>query len=139
MRHPKYGVQNFLIRLALEDQEIKVFGDGSQKREMIYVDDIIRCLLLLGEKESCLNQVYSIGSAESITFLELVQAILRACGSGRYVHAPWPEERQTIEVGDVVTDFSKLTAHTGWEPTTLLAEGLQKTVDYYRRNHERYW
>lgn len=139
MRHPKYGVQNFLIRLALEDQEIKVFGDGSQKREMIYVDDIIRCLLLLGEKESCLNQAYSIGSAESITFLELVQAILRSCGSGRYVHAPWPEERKTIEVGDVVTDFSKLTAHTGWEPTTLLAEGLQKTVDYYRRNHERYW
>ncbi len=139
MRHPKYGVQNFLIRLALEDQEIKVFGDGSQKREMIYVEDIIRCLLLLGEKEVCLNQVYSIGSAEAITFLELVQAILRACGSGRYVHAPWPEERKTIEVGDVVTDFSRLTAHTGWKPTTLLAEGLQKTVDYYRLYRRRYW
>ena len=139
MRHPKYGVQNFLIRLALEDQEIKVFGDGSQKREMIYVDDVVDGLLLLGEKEACLNEVYSIGSAEAITFVELVQAIIEACGSGRYVHASWPEERKTIEVGDVVTDFSKLTAHTGWKPTTLLAAGLQKTVEYYRLFRERYW
>jgi UDP-glucose 4-epimerase len=52
---------------------------------------------------------------------------------------PWPEERKTIEVGDVVTNFSKLTAHTGWKPTTTLAEGLQKTVAYYRLNRERYW
>jgi UDP-glucose 4-epimerase len=139
MRHPKYGVQNFLIRLALDDQEIKIFGDGLQKREMIYVADVVDCLLLLGEKDACLNEVYSIGSAEAITFLDLVQAIIAACGSGRYVHAPWPEERKTIEVGDVVTDSSKLTAHTGWRPTTLLAEGLQKTVAYYRRYREQYW
>jgi nucleoside-diphosphate-sugar epimerase len=139
MRHPKYGVQNYLIRLALDDQEIKIFGDGLQKREMIYVDDVIVCLLLLGEKATCLNEVYGIGSAESITFLELVQAILRACGSGRYVHAPWPEERKTIEVGDVVTDFAKLTRHTGWKPTTLLAEGLEKTAAFYRQNREHYW
>jgi UDP-glucose 4-epimerase len=139
MRHAQYGVQNFLIRLALEDQEIKIFGNGSQKREMIYIDDIVSCLLLLGETSQCLDQVYCVGSAESITFLELVEAIIRACGSGRYVHAPWPEDRKSIEVGDVVTDFSKLTAHTGWRPTTLLAEGLSKTVDYYRKNRSHYW
>ncbi|MBI5603772.1 MAG: GDP-mannose 4,6-dehydratase [Deltaproteobacteria bacterium] len=139
MRHPQYGVQNFLIRLALEDQEIKVFGDGIQKREMIYIDDIISCLLLLGENPSCVDQIYSIGSAESITFLQLVQEIIRACGSGRYVHVPWPEDRKTIEVGDVVTDFSKLTAHTGWKPSTLLAEGLNKTVAFYRQYRGHYW
>jgi nucleoside-diphosphate-sugar epimerase len=106
---------------------------------MIYVDDVVDCLLLLGEKEACLNEVYGIGSLESITFLELVQAIVRACGSGRYVHAPWPEERKTIEVGDVVTDFAKLTRHTGWKPATRLAEGLEKTAAFYRQNREHYW
>ena len=139
MRHAQYGVQNFLVRLALEDQEIKIFGDGSQKREMIYIDDIVSCLLLLGEMPQCWDQVYCVGSAESITFLELVEAIIRACGSGRYVHAPWPEDRKSIEVGDVVTDFSKLTAHTGWRPTTLLAEGLKQTADFYRINRHHYW
>ena len=139
MRHAQYGVQNFLIRLALEDQEIKIFGDGSQKREMIYIDDIVSCLLLLGEKPQCLDQVYCVGSAESITFRQLVEAIIRACGSGRFVHVPWPEDRKSIEVGDVVTDFSKLTAHTGWRPTTLLSEGLLKTADFYRKNRPHYW
>lgn len=139
MRHAQYGVQNFLIRLALDDEEIKVYGDGSQKREMIYVDDIVSCLLLLGENPRCVGEVYCVGSAESVTFLELVQAIIQACGSGRYVHVPWPEERKNIEVGDVVTDFSKLTDHTGWRPTTLLKEGLEKTVAYYRRFRRYYW
>lgn len=139
MRHAQYGVQNYLVRLALDDQEIKVFGDGSQKREMIYIDDVVSCLLLLGENPRCLGEVYCIGSAETITFLELVQAIIQACGSGRYVHAPWPEERKNIEVGDVVTDFSKLTDHTGWRPTTLLADGLKKTADFYRKYRQYYW
>lgn len=139
MRHAQYGVQNYLVRLALEDQEIKIFGDGSQKREMIYIEDIVSCLLRLGEKPQCVDQVYCVGSAESITFLELVEAIIKACGTGRFVHAPWPEDRKSIEVGDVVTDFSKLTAHTGWRPTTLLAEGLLKTAEFYRKNRRHYW
>jgi UDP-glucose 4-epimerase len=139
MRHAQYGVQNFLIRMALEDQEIKIFGDGSQKREMIYIEDIVSCLLLLGEKQQCVDQVYCVGSAESITFLQLVEAIIRACGTGRFIHAPWPEDRKSIEVGDVVTDFSKLTEHTGWRPTTRLSEGLKKTVEFYRKNRQHYW
>ncbi len=139
MRHAQYGVQNFLIRLALEDQEIKVFGDGSQKREMIYIDDVVSCLLLLGENPSCIDQVYCIGSLESITFQQLVQKIILACGSGRYGQVPWPEDRKTIEVGDVVTDFSKLTAHTGWKPTTNLTSGLNKTVEFYRQYKSYYW
>ena len=139
MRHPKYGVQNYLIRLALEDREISIFGDGSQKREMIYVEDVISCLLLLGADEACVDQVFCIGSAESITFLELVREIIRVCGSGRYVHVPWPEDRKSIEVGDVVTDFSKLTRRTGWRPTIRLSEGLEKTVDFYRKYRPYYW
>jgi UDP-glucose 4-epimerase len=139
MRHAQYGVQNFLIRMALEDLEIKIFGDGSQKREMIYIDDIISCLLLLGEKEQCADQVYCVGSVESITFLQLVEGIISACGSGRFIHVPWPEDRKSIEVGDVITDFSKLTAHTGWKPTTLLAEGLAKTAEFYRKHRQFYW
>jgi nucleoside-diphosphate-sugar epimerase len=139
MKHPKYGVQNFLIRLALENEEIKVFGDGGQKREMIYIDDLVSCLLSLGANPVCLDQVYCIGSDESITFRQLVSAIIKACGSGRHVHVPWPEDRKTIEVGDVVTDFSKLTDHTGWKPVTPLEEGLEKTVAFYKKFKSYYW
>lgn len=139
MRHAKYGVQNYLIRLALDNQEIEVFGEGSQKRELIYVDDVVKCLLLLGRKEECVGEVYAIGAMERVTFLELVREIIKACASGSYTHVPWPEDRKVIEVGDVVTDFSKLTAHTGWTPTTSLSEGLRTTVQYYRAHKKHYW
>ncbi len=139
MRHAKYGVQNYLIRLALDNQQIEVFGDGNQKRELIYVDDIVECLLLLGEKAECVGEVYAIGAQESVTFLELVEEIIKACGSGSYTHVPWPKDREIIEVGDVVTDYSKLTAHIGWAPSTSLSDGLRMTAEYYRKYREHYW
>jgi nucleoside-diphosphate-sugar epimerase len=139
MRHAKYGVQNYLIRLALDNEQIQVFGEGSQKRELIYVDDVIECLLLLGQKKQCVGEVYSIGAMERVTFVELVKQIIKACESGSYTHVPWPEDRKIIEVGDVVTDYTKLTAHTGWTPSTPLSEGLRKTVEYYREHKKHYW
>ena len=139
MRHAKYGVQNYLMRLALDNQQIQVFGDGGQKRELMYVDDVIECLLLLGEKQQCVGEVYAIGTNERVTFVELVKRIIEACGSGSFAHVPWPEDRKIIEVGDVVTDYGKLTAHTGWAPATPLSEGLSLTADYYRQHNEHYW
>jgi UDP-glucose 4-epimerase len=139
MKHAKYGVQNFLLRLALDDQQIEIYGDGSQMRELLYVDDVIECLLLLGENEKSVGEVYAIGTDERVSFLGLVKEIIRASGSGRYTHVPWPEDRQAIEVGDVITDFSKLTDHTGWSPATSLADGLKKTAEYYRQYKKHYW
>ncbi len=139
MRHAKYGVQNYLIRLALDNQQIEVFGDGSQKRELVFVDDVIECLLLLGENDQCVGEVYAIGAEERVTFLKLVKEIIKACESGSYTHVPWPEDRKIIEVGDVVTDYSKLAAHTGWTPSTRLSEGLRITAEYYREHKKHYW
>lgn len=139
MRHAQYGAQNYLIRLALKGEEIQVYGDGNQLREMLYVDDAIEALLRLGATEEAVGEVYCIGALERISFLDLVKAIIEACGSGSYRHVPWPKDRETIEVGDVVTDDAKLRAHTGWEPKTPLREGLWRTVDFYRAHGRHYW
>jgi nucleoside-diphosphate-sugar epimerase len=71
--------------------------------------------------------------------VELVKEIIKACGSGSYTHVPWPEDRKIIEVGDVVTDYSKLTAHTGWTPSIRLSKGLRITAEYYREHKTHYW
>jgi UDP-glucose 4-epimerase len=139
MKHAKYGVQNYLLRLALDDEQIEIYGDGNQTRELLYVDDVVECLLRLGRSDRCIGQVYTIGTEERVSFLQLVQEIIKAAGSGRYTHVPWPEDRQAIEVGDVITDFSKLTAHTGWAPSTSLHDGLAEAAEYYRRHKKHYW
>jgi len=139
MHHAQYGVQNYLIRLAMEDQEIVVYGDGRQWRELIYIDDTVDALLRLGAMDRCVGEIYCIGAKERVRFVELVQAIIRTCGSGRYRHEPWPKDREAIEVGDVITDDTKLRTHTGWSPTVSLEEGLRRTVAFYQEHRGHYW
>jgi UDP-glucose 4-epimerase len=139
MRHAEYGVQNYLIRLAMEGQEISVYGDGHQVREMVYVDDSVEAMLQLARHDGCIGETYCIGALERISFLELVKAIIRACGSGSYGHVEWPREREVIEVGDVRTDDGKLRGDTGWIPRVSVPDGLQRTVAFYRAHREHYW
>lgn len=139
MRHAEYGVQNYLIRLAMEEKEITVYGDGHQVRELLYVDDTVEAMLRLARHDGCIGEIYCIGALERVSFLELVQSIIQAAGSGSYRHAPWPKEREIIEVGDVRTDDSKLRGDTGWSPKIPLEKGLGLTVDFYRKHREHYW
>jgi UDP-glucose 4-epimerase len=139
MQHSQYGVQNYLIRLALEGKEIQVYGDGKQMREMIYVDDAVDAFLRLAMFDHCAGETYCIGARERVSFLHLVDAIIRSCGSGSYRQVPWPQDRESIEVGDVMTDDSKLRAHTQWEPQISLEQGLEKTIVFYREHRRHYW
>lgn len=139
MRHAQYGAQNYIIRLALDGEEIQVYGDGNQLREMLYVDDAVDALLRLGATDEAVGEAYCIGALERVSFLDLVKAIIEACGSGSYRHVPWPKDRETIEVGDVFTNDSKLRALTGWEPKIPLKEGLKRTVDFYKVHRRHYW
>lgn len=139
MKHAKYGVQNYLLRLAIDGEEIQIFGSGKQLREMIYIDDTIEALLKLAINDKTINNYYCIGTDETVTFLELVKQIISAAGSGRYRHVDWPEERKIIEVGDVRTDFSKLKKDTGWSPQISLNEGLKMTAEYYKKHKKYYW
>jgi UDP-glucose 4-epimerase len=54
-------------------------------------------------------------------------------------HLPWPKDRYFVETGDFVADISKIKKATGWAPGIGLAEGIQKTVDFYQRHREHYW
>jgi nucleoside-diphosphate-sugar epimerase len=51
----------------------------------------------------------------------------------------WPADRYFVETGDYISDIGKLTGATGWRPRTSQAEGIARTVDYYRRHREHYW
>ncbi|MHA2610202.1 MAG: NAD-dependent epimerase/dehydratase family protein [bacterium JZ-2024 1] len=139
MKHPRYGVLNYFIRLALDNQTISVFGDGSQLREYNYVDDVVDALLLVVENPVSIGKVYNLGSGSPMRFLDMVRKIIQTCGSGSYQLLPWPEERKRIEVGDFFADFSLIQKELGWTPRTPFEEGLRKTIDFYRSFRSHYW
>jgi len=139
MKHAKYGILNWFVRLALEGKEIQVFGDGSQTRDYNYIGDVVDACVLAAASKKTEGNYYLIGSGREMKFIDMVHAVLKAAGSGSFKSVPWPEDRKAIEVGNFFVSFEKFRKETGWEPRTALEDGLQKTVEFYRSRKADYW
>jgi len=139
MRHNRFGVANWFVRLALDDETIPVFGTGLIKRDFLYIDDCVDALLLLAAEDSAVGHVYNVGHDQPSNFLEMAHAIVESAQTGRIEHTPFSAERQAQEPGDFYTDIAKIHAATGWTPATSLQDGVAKTVDFYRQHKEHYW
>ena len=138
MKHSKYAIVGWFIRQALEGKKIKIYGDGKQLRDYIYIDDIVEAMMRLIIKGQD-GEAYNIGGGQGVTFTEMVDAVIEAVGQGEKEYVPWPADYEKNETGDYVADITKIQAITTWEPTVLLREGLKRTVDFYRQNKNEYW
>ena len=139
MKHAGYGILNWFIRLALDGGTIDIYGDGGQLRDYLYVDDAVRALLAIGAKPELCGEVLNVGSGRAVRFVDLVEAVLAAVGQGGYRHVPWPDSAARMDVGDFVLDTSKLERLVDWKPQVSLAEGLERTVAFYRAHRKHYW
>jgi len=139
MKHHRYGVANWFIRLALDDQTIPVFGDGGILRDFLYVDDCVEAILRAAVHDDGIGEIFNVGIDHSMTIRELVELIVRISGSGRWELTPFSAERKAQEPGDFYSDISKIKRILGWQPTTSIEQGLGRTVDYYRQHKAQYW
>ncbi|HET8576562.1 MAG TPA: NAD-dependent epimerase/dehydratase family protein [Methylomirabilota bacterium] len=133
--------QTFLgvwIRNLLRGEEIQVFGDGSQLRDFNYVDDAVEALLAAAASEQAVGQVLNLGAEPPISLKELAELLIKLNGSGRWRIVPFPEDRRAIDIGDYYADFSRAVSVLGWKPRVPLADGLQRTLDFYREFGEHY-
>ncbi len=139
MKEPSFGILNWFIRLALDDAEIKIFGDGKQVRDYVYVDDIVDAFLKTAQNENISGQVLNIASGKGLPLIDIVKEVVRIAGTGKIIHVPWPATNKKIDVGDFIADVRKIKKHTSWTSHTPLADGLQETIDFYRFNKKHFW
>lgn len=139
MRHSRFGVCNWFIRLAMDDDLIKVFGDGSILRDFCYVDDCVDALLMLALEPAAYGEIFNVGSDIPVNFLQLVQTIIETAGRGQWKFAEFSAERKAQEPGDFYSDIAKINKFIGWRPKTSLKEGLAKTIEYYAEFGQHYW
>lgn len=139
MKHSRQGFIPWFIRLAMDGEEIQVFGDGRQRRDLTYVDDVVEAFLLAAASDAADGQVFNLGGLQAVSLAELAGRIVAAAGSGSYRLVPFPAERKAIDIGDFYADYSKIEQTLGWEPRVPLEEGLTRTMAYYRCHKERYW
>lgn len=138
-RHNRQGFIGWFVRLAVEDETIRLYGDGSQLRDLCYVDDAVDAFLRAGASDAVNGQVYNLGGPGPVSLLELANLLVKIAGTGKVELIPWPAARKRIDIGDVYSSSAKIEAVLGWRPTTSLEEGLTRMVAYYRRYREYYW
>jgi UDP-glucuronate decarboxylase len=128
--HPGDGrvVSNFIVQ-ALRGEAITIYGDGSQTRSFCYCDDLIEAFLRMMKHPSLIGPV-NIGNPTEFTILELAEKVLKKVGGGsKLIYEPLPADDPLQR--QPVIDLAK--KELGWQPKVELDEGLDRTIDYFRR------
>lgn len=139
MQHSKYAIINWFIRNAMEDKEITIFGDGSQIRDYIFVDDLAEAFILASVDDNIKSEIFNIGSGTGTSFKDMVQLVVEVVGKGKIKYQLWPQDYLNVETGDYITNISKITRMLNWVPKTSLKKGIEETVSYYQQFRNYYW
>lgn len=138
MKHNRQGFLNWFIRQAMDNELIKIYGDGLQIRDFHYVDDVVQAHLLAGESKRSEGDVFNLGG-ENSNLINLVKLIIKIAQKGSFELIPFPDERKKIEIGNYIANYEKIKKMLGWEPKIGLEEGIRKTVEFYEKHRKEYW
>jgi len=119
-------VSNFIVQ-ALNGEPLTVYGDGGQTRSFCYVDDLIEGIVGLFERGT--PEPTNVGNPVEFTVMQLAEHVLRLTGSrSQVVREPLPEDDPKVRQPDI----SRARELLGWEPKVPLAEGLGRTIAYFK-------
>ena len=139
LRHNRQGFIGWFVRQAIEGGVIELYGEGRQRRDMNYVDDVVEALLLAGASETAEGEVLNLGGEEATSLADLAQELVSLTGRGTVRCVPFPAERQLIDIGNSFSSYRKIEAALGWSPRTPLREGLARTIEFYEQHRAHYW
>ncbi len=122
-------ISNFIVG-ALKGEDIVVYGDGSHSRSFCYVDDMVKGIVAMMDSPDDFTGPVNIGNTEEISMLKLAKTIIDMTGSSSaIVHRPLPEDDPERRKPDIALAQKRL----NWKPDTGIREGLEITIDYFRR------
>jgi len=125
------------IRRLLEGQPFEVWG-GLQLRDFTYVEDCVDALLLAATHPAAIGQSFNLGGTEAVSLLQLAELLVKQNGSGEFVAREFPSDRKQIDIGDYYSDDRRIRDQLGWNPKVSLAEGINRTLSFYRDSIREY-
>ena len=128
--HPNDGrvVSNFILQ-ALHEQDITVFGDGSQTRSFCFVDDLVEGMIRMMNAPDNFSGPVNIGNPNEFSILELSEKVIALTKSkSKIIYRPLPADDPRQRQPDITLARDRL----GWEPQTQLEDGLKRTIDYFK-------
>ena len=131
LMHPNDGrvVSNFIVQ-AIQGNPITIYGDGTQTRSFCYVSDLIDGLIALMNTPEEVTGPINLGNPVEFTMLELAELVIRMTGSvSQIIFQKLPEDDPKQRKPNI--DLA--TKHLNWQPKIHLEEGLQETINYFRK------
>jgi len=137
--HNRQGFLPWFIHKAIDGEVIELFGEGKQKRDMNYVEDVVEALLLAGASEAAEGEILNLGGDTPVTLLDIAEELISITGRGSLQCVPFPAESRLIDIGNSYSSYQKIESLLGWHPRTPLREGLIRTVEFYQKHRDHYW
>jgi UDP-glucose 4-epimerase len=138
LKHSRQGFIAWFIRRVITGEEIEIFGDGSQLRDLNFVDDVVEAFLVAAVSERADGEIYNLAASPPISLLELAKLMISIAGRGSLRMVPFPPEKQRIDIGSYYGSCEKITRELGWQAKTTLADGLARTLRYYGEHAKHY-
>jgi UDP-glucose 4-epimerase len=104
----------------------------------VYVDDAADAFLRAGASDTCNGEVFNVGGQQPVSHRELVELLTSITGAGSARYVEWPAEKKAIDIGSFYADSGKFMSAVGWTPQVPLAEGLARTIAFYREHLAAY-
>jgi len=127
--HDGRVVSNFIVQ-ALRDEDITIYGDGSQTRSFQYITDLLEALIRMMDTGDDVTGPVNVGNPEEFTIKQLAEKILSMTGSrSKLIYSPLPDDDPLHRQPDISLARELL---NGWKPEVELGEGLKSTIEYFR-------
>jgi UDP-glucose 4-epimerase len=138
LSHNRQGFIGWFVRQALLGESIELYGEGKQRRDLNYIDDVVEALLLAGVSEGAEGEIFNLGGGELVTLVEVAKELISLIGRGKIHIADFPRDQQLIDVGHCWLNCNKIETTLGWRPQTSLKIGLAQTLAFYRDHLDQY-
>lgn len=132
----KLSFMGFFINRVITGNDIEIFGDGKQERDMLYIDDLTDTMIRSIHTD--FTGIINIGGSEPYSLNSIVSVLSDIEPGLKCTRKPFPQLRSKIDLGSYCTDNSLAERTLGHKPKVDIREGLRKTVDFYRTNGEYY-
>nr|NIT40890.1 NAD-dependent epimerase/dehydratase family protein [Gammaproteobacteria bacterium] len=131
--YSEFGFINYFIHLAWMNQQIKIFGEGDQTRNVMYVDDATDILWRAAHEPRLVGEAYFATGTQHLTVREIAETIVSVFQRGKVTYIRWPDERRRIEIGHVKLSSARLRAIINWAPCYDFVSGLQRTKAFLEK------
>ena len=121
-----HGFVNYFIHLAWQNEEIRIFGNGEQTRNVLYVDDATELLWRAASDDRLIGETYFATGDEHLSVREIAETIVSVFGRGKVTHIDWPDERRRIEIDHIKFSSERLRSLTGWRPRYDFSSALDE-------------